>query len=256
MNEGGSSARDGAGLDRRFRELRASPSTERRNELVLEHLEVANALARRFADRGEPIDDLEQVARVALVGAVERFDPDQGVPFVGFAVPTITGALKRHFRDRTWGVGVPRRVKDLVPTVRRTVEELGATRDRVTAGDVAEALGLDLDVVLEVMEAAGSYRPDSLDVGPVDVDGPTATGETDELTRVVDREALRALLETLPERDRRVVVLACYAEWTQDRIARELGVSQMTVSRIVRRSLDTLHASLTADDRLPPDAAG
>lgn len=216
-----------------------SAGDQDREDLVLAHGRLADALARRFAGRGEPLEDLEQVARLGLVRAAERYDPDRGVPFGAFAVPTVVGELKRHFRDRTWTVGVPRRVRDLVPAVRSAAQDLRDADGRPPTVDrIAAHLGLEVEVVLEVMDAAGAYRPSSLDAG-----GPTVAEQepsADHAARVAQREELRGLLHELDDRDRTVVLLALYADWTQQRIADQVGLSQEQVSRVLRRSLARL----------------
>jgi len=229
---------------RLFRRYRATGAVRLRNELVVLHLSVAEALARRFAGRGEPLEDLEQVARFALVRAVERFDPDRGVPFVGFAVPTVLGELKRHFRDRTWSGSVRRAVKELLPRVRAATEELEAEHGRAaTPSEVAEHLGISVDDVLETLEAARWYRASSLSRPGVD-GGESLAGRLpasdDGIGLAVDRVLILELLEQLEPRERRIVEAKFFDEMSQDQIAAEIGISQMHVSRLLRRSLDQL----------------
>jgi RNA polymerase sigma-B factor len=229
----------------RFRSFRASGSLELRNELVEEHAGFAEFLARRFAHRGEPLDDLRQVALLGLVKAVERFDPDRGVNFTSFAAPTITGEIKRHFRDRTWAIRVPRSMQELTLEIERTRGELGHELSRApTIAEIAEHIGVSEESVLEGMEAAGLYRSDSLD-GPVVSDDDRSRGDQipdpdDELLDVDDRVLVRELLARLPIRERRVVYLRFFEGLTQGEIAERIGVSQMHVSRLLTRSLEQL----------------
>lgn len=235
-----------------FRRYRETGSVRLRNELVVAHRGVAEAMARRFSGRGEPLDDLEQVANFALIRAVERYDPDRGIPFVGFAVPTILGELKRHFRDRTWSGTVRRSVKELLPRVRAAAEEIESLTARAaTPAQIAEHLGVSVDEVIEALEAGRSYRAGSLSVsGP---DGGTDLGERmpsadDGIGLTVDRMLLESLLDRLEERERRIVVLRFFGEMSQDRIAEEIGISQMHVSRLLRRSLEQL-SEMVRDER-------
>jgi RNA polymerase sigma-B factor len=229
-----------------FRRYRDSGSVRLRNELVVRHKGVAEAMARRFSGRGEPLEDLEQVAHFALIRAVERYDPDRGIPFVGFAVPTLLGELKRHFRDRTWSGSVRRSIKELLPRVRSATEELEALTGRsATPSDVAEHLGVSVEDVLEALEAGRSYRAGSLSApgpnGGGGIEDRIASPE-DGITMSVDRMLLESLLERLEERERKIVVLRFFGEMSQDQIAAELGISQMHVSRLLRRSLEQLSA--------------
>jgi RNA polymerase sigma-B factor len=238
------------GVDPRFVRFRESRDQALRNELVLDHRWLAEHCARRFAHRGEPVDDLVQVAHVGLVKAVERFDPEYGVKFAAFAVPTILGELKRHFRDATWPLRVPRRATDLLsrltgsagvlsqrfgrsPTVTELAGEL-----QVTERDVAEALA-----VREV------YRTEW--VSPVDDDdgtGPARRPPTVEEAGVdAGRLTVRALLMGLPDEDQRLVYLRFYEGLTQAEIAARVGTSQVQVSRRLRRLFERLR------DELPPD---
>jgi RNA polymerase sigma-B factor len=234
-----------------FERYKRTGAVRLRNELVVRHIGVAEALARRFAGRGEPLEDLEQVARFALVRAVERFDPARGVPFVGFAVPTVLGELKRHFRDRTWSGSVRRAVKELLPRVRAATEELEALSGRsATPQEVADHLGISVDEVLEALEAARWYRAGSLSRPGADGgEGLSASlaSPEDGIGLAVDRVLLTELLEQLPERERRIVVGKFFDEMSQDQIAAELGISQMHVSRLLRRALEQL-SELARDD--------
>lgn len=239
-----SRADGGAASDvERFRRYRASGSVEDRNALVLEYTPLADAVARRFSGRGESDDDLRQVARLALVRAVERYDPDRGPPFPAFAVPTVVGELKRYFRDRTWSVTVSRRLRDLGPSIRSARDALAAEGvSAPTVADIADHLGVDADLVVAAESAGRSRTARSLDVPGIDT-GPGR--ERDPADEAVDRRTVAELLSGLSERDRRIVVLAFYRDWTQERIAADVGLSQEQVSRILSRTVRRLR---------PPDA--
>jgi RNA polymerase sigma-B factor len=241
-----------AGLER-FEEYRASGSIELRNALIEEHRGFAEYLARRFSDRGEPLDDLRQVALIGLLKAVERFEPERGLSFTTFAGPTIIGELKRHFRDRAWWVRVPRRLQETSLRVERSRGELGQELGRVpTPAEIAERVGITEEQVLEGMEAATLYRVGSLDVPTSDRDGTTAGervgSDDDELGRVEDLTMVRSMLDTLPTRERHIVYLRFFEGLTQAEIAERVGVSQMHVSRLLTRSLATLGAQITDPD--------
>jgi len=243
--------------DPRFAEFRRSGDRGVRNKLVEDHLDLARGLARRYRHRGVAKDDLEQVARVGLIGAVERFDPDQGVRFQTFAARTIDGELKRHFRDKAWQVRVPRRQQELTLAVRSTIEELTNRLGRVpSAQEVARQLQVDLDEVLAAIEASQAFRADSLD-RPTGTDGPDATSHrrledslaaTDHATlEFEDQQLVGSLLVKLPERERQIVERRFFGEQSQRSIAEELGISQMHVSRLLRSALLALRQSLPSD---------
>lgn len=239
-------------IDERFGAYRRSGDRRVRDELVEEHAPLARFLAGRFANRGEPRDDLVQVALVGLFKAVERFDPDRGLQFSTFATPTILGELKRHFRDRGWAVRVPRRVQELHLQLGRIVSVLGQEKGRSpTPGEVAERAGVSEESVLEAMEAGSLYRLVSLDgsVTPDDEGGELASclGEDDpEFERIEHRSEITELLNVLPDRERRIVELRFFESMTQSEIAEHVGVSQMHVSRLLTRSLERLRAEASA----------
>jgi len=227
----------------RFAETR---DPELRNELVEAHLGLAEYLARRFANRGEPLDDLVQVASLGLTKAVDRFDPDRGLEFTTFATPTIVGELKRHFRDKGWAVRVPRRVQELHLRVTRVVDDLSLELGRPpTYAEVASRAGVTENEVVEAIDAGSAYRSASLDAGRSDdEDTPGLLGQlgtTDaELDRAERRAALSPLIAGLPEREQIMLYLRFYEGMTQSEIAKRLGISQMHVSRLLTRSLDQL----------------
>jgi RNA polymerase sigma-B factor len=236
-----------------FRAYRADPSAGGRNALVDAHLGLARSLARRFAGRGEPLDDLEQVAFEGLVKAVERFDPDRGSSFAAFAVPTIVGEIKRHFRDHTWATKVPRAAKELASRVTKTTEALSSQLHRApTVSELSEALGVSDEVVIEVLDARSAYRPSSLST-PTGPDESTTLGDSlaaDDrgYGRVEARLTVEGLLASLPDRERRILELRYYEELSQDEIASRIGISQMHVSRLLRRVTDLLAMSTTGPD--------
>jgi RNA polymerase sigma-B factor len=235
----------------RFGEYRRTGDADLRNELIEEHLTLARGFARRYRDRGVALEDLEQVARLSLIGAVERFDPEVGVKFETFAGRTIDGELKRHFRDKAWSVRVPRQYQDLGIAVRTALDTLTKELGRSpTIPELAEAVGADTDEVLAAMEAAQAFRADSLDApvaGDGETDGSTmaeSLGTTDAGPSMIEnRDMVADLLATLPERERRIVELRFFAERSQRDIAEEVGISQMHVSRLLRKALSTLRGS-------------
>ncbi|MGB7448267.1 MAG: sigma-70 family RNA polymerase sigma factor [Ornithinimicrobium sp.] len=217
------------------------------NTLVAEHLRLADNLAHRFACSGEPREDLVQVARLGLVLAARRFDPSTGVPFPAFATPTIRGELRRHLRDHAWGVRPPRKLQELRPQVVQTAEQLAQRWSRTpTTAELAREMQLPTTVVAEVLALDSAYRPDSLDVtGP----GSGAPAEvlqapSTRLDEVEGRVDLEPSLAALPESSRRVLRLRYTDEWSQQRIAAAVGVSQMQISRLLRQSLNLVRQGL------------
>jgi RNA polymerase sigma-B factor len=233
----------------RFRRLRERGDRTLRNELIEEHRWIAANAARRFADKGEPIDDLVQVAMLGVLKAVERFDPEVGVPFVSFAMPTVVGELRRHFRDSTWAMRVPRRVKDLRTVLTKVTEDLAARLGRPpTPDELARHMHVEVEDVLEALEAGAAYRPGPL-APPTETEDASAQGralriEDPLLEGAVDRVLVDQLLEGLPERERRIVELRFFAGLSQSQIADEIGLSQVHVSRLLRSSLTALQRQL------------
>jgi len=225
-----------------FREYRRTDDRRLRNHLIEQHSHLARALARRFANRSEPLDDLEQVAMLGVLKAVERFDPDRGTPFAAFAIPTVIGELRRHFRDQGWMVRVPRRVQDLHLRIGTVISELSQQLGRSpTAGEIADAAGVRDEDVLEALDAGNRYRPTSLDISASGTDADAVLGGADsEFASVEDRATLLDLLHRLPEREQRVMYMRYFEDMTQAEIAEAIGVSQMHVSRLLSRSLETL----------------
>ncbi|MBF6209771.1 SigB/SigF/SigG family RNA polymerase sigma factor [Nocardia puris] len=222
-----------------------------REDIVRRCLPLADHIARRFTGRGEHYDDLHQIASVGLVLAVDRFDPDRGCSFLAFAIPTIMGEVRRHFRDHTWAVRVPRRVKELQLTIGPTVEALSQRLGRTpSAYEIAIELDVDFAEVTQALLAGNAYRTNSLDTVPQDDDAGASTpasrvmaalGTEDahyELTE--DALAVLPLLDELPERERHILYARFFRNRTQSQIAEELGVSQMQISRILSRTLTAL----------------
>jgi RNA polymerase sigma-B factor len=238
------SADQARGLLRRWHE---DGDRAARAELVERMLPLARSLARRYAGKGEPLDDLEQVASLGLLKAIDRFDVSRDVRFATFAVPTIAGELKRHFRDRGWMLRVPREVQELSARVTRCRETLTRELGRSpTVDEVASALGAGVEAVLEALRAADSYRMLSLDEPLAEGAGALeAIGGDDAGYELAEqRLLLRRGLDELGAREREIVRLRYYEGLTQREIARAVGVSQMHVSRLIRRSIDTMRDSI------------
>lgn len=203
--------------------------------------------ARRFRDRGEPYDDLVQVARLGLLKAMDRFDPQIGTPFGAYATVTMVGELRRHFRDTTWQVHVPRRIKDLQTSLRAAIESLTHELGRPPRPiELSERLGVSEDVVLEALDGANAYRTDSLDSSSNDRFAPGLDRLSSEQPSQESSIDLREVIAQLPDRERRIIELRYFEGWSQSEIADHVGISQVHVSRLLRATLGTLHASLTA----------
>jgi len=221
------------------------PDPDAREELMLRHRPLALYLARRFAGRGETLEDLEQVASLALLKAIDRFDPGRDVRFATFATVTIVGELKRHLRDRGWAVRVPRPLQELAVRVSGLLPELWQELGRSpTVTEIAERVDATEDEVLEALEAAQAYSADPLDALASEGDriAPAETlGEHDErFERLEGWRTVAPLIARLPERERRILYLRFFEERTQGQIAEELGISQMHVSRLLARTLERL----------------
>jgi RNA polymerase sigma-B factor len=226
-----------------FAALRRTGDGRLRDRLVEEHLWLARHCARRFSGRGESADDLLQVANLALVKAVDRFDPSFQVRFTTFAVPTIMGELRRHFRDKTWSMRVSRRLKDLHLELKAASEQLAHDLGRSpTVDELADALDCTPEDVLEALEAGAAYRATSLTAGLGSEEGEEIVpgAEDPDLEETSVRVMLQEALSGLPERERRVIYLRFYLGLTQSEIAEEIGVSQVHVSRILRATLTQL----------------
>jgi RNA polymerase sigma-B factor len=224
-----------------------------RDELVTLHLPLVQFLARRFRDRGEPLDDLVQVGTIGLIKAVDRFDPERGVEFSTYATPTIVGEIKRHFRDKGWAIRVPRRLQELRISLGQATAELSQKSGRApTVHELAEHLGISEDDVIEGLEGAQAYSTTSLDAHGGSDDGDESPSLVDrlggddlDLEAVEYRESLKPLLAALPSRERRILALRFFHGMTQSEIAAEVGISQMHVSRLLAKSLATLREGMT-----------
>ncbi|QES03828.1 RNA polymerase sigma factor SigF [Streptomyces venezuelae] len=226
---------------------------ELRNQLVRMHLPLVEHLARRFRNRGEPLDDLTQVATIGLIKSVDRFDPERGVEFSTYATPTVVGEIKRHFRDKGWAVRVPRRLQELRLSLTTATAELSQQHGRSpTVHELAERLGISEEEVLEGLESANAYSTLSLDVPDTDDESPavadTLGAEDEALEGVEYRESLKPLLEDLPPREKRILLLRFFGNMTQSQIAQEVGISQMHVSRLLARTLASLREKLLVEE--------
>ncbi|MFF9767381.1 RNA polymerase sigma factor SigF [Streptomyces sp. NPDC053086] len=251
-------AQDRSGARAMFVELRklnagSAEYAELRNQLVRMHLPLVEHLARRFRNRGEPLDDLTQVATIGLIKSVDRFDPERGVEFSTYATPTVVGEIKRHFRDKGWAVRVPRRLQELRLALTTATAELSQLHGRSpTVHELAEKLSISEEEVLEGLESANAYSTLSLDVPDTDDESPavadTLGAEDEALEGVEYRESLKPLLEDLPPREKRILLLRFFGNMTQSQIAQEVGISQMHVSRLLARTLAQLREKLLVEE--------
>jgi RNA polymerase sigma-B factor len=241
-------------LRAKFEQYSRTRDRRTRNELIEAHRPLATHLARRYANRGEPLDDLLQVAFVGMLKAVERFEPDRGLEFSTFATATVDGELKRHFRDKTWSVRVPRRSQELHLRLAPTIAELSQRLGRAPRiPEIAHELAIREEEVLEAMEVGGAYRSASLDNSGSE--GRESGGLVERLG-IVDanfdlaehRVLIERALEALPERERTILRLRFFEDRTQTEIAEVVGVSQMHVSRLLARSLADLRQRLQTAD--------
>lgn len=226
-----------------------------RERIIRAWLPYAHRLARRFDGRGEHLDDLRQVAALALVKAVDGFDVDRRARFYEYAIPTILGELKRHFRDRGWTMRVRRRTQELRLRIRDTLNDLSQQlRRSPTPRDIADELGVSVHEVNAALNASNAYRPLSLDApipGSADITDKACVGAADRaLAEFERRELVRPLLESLPPREQRIVVMRFYGEMTQCEIAEQVGLSQMHVSRLLASSCNRMRRIL--DDQTAP----
>lgn len=243
---------DHAEVRRKFEELRRTGDRGLRDELIEEHRWIAVHCCRRFTGRGEPMADLVQVAMLGVLKAVERYDPAYDVHFATFAVPTVLGELRRHFRDATWPVHVPRRIKELHLELSAAVDALHQDLGRAPkVEELADHLGISEEDVLFAMEANAAYRSATLSP-PSERDGDDdggpegcTLGEDDPAYDQVETAMLvQRLLRTLPERERRIVELRFFENRTQLEIGQQVGLSQVHVSRVLRASLTRLQHEL------------
>lgn len=244
-----------------FRQLKSLDAesvafTRQRDAIVARYLPVADNIAHRFRGRGESHDDLVQAARVGLINAINRYDVDRGADFLSFAVPTMMGEVRRHFRDCGWAVKVPRGIKELQPQLHRARAELSQQSGRApNATEIAEYLGIDRKIVVEATIAAGNYSTVSIDVPLTHGDDDIAVGDTlghfdSSLDRVLDIETVRPVIAALPDREREVIRLRFFDNLSQTQIAERIGCSQMHVSRLLSRAL-----SRVRDQVIEPDYA-
>ncbi len=243
-----------------FLELQGAPEGEprrarARDSLVEQHLPLVEHLARRFRNRGEPYEDLVQVATIGLIKSVDRFDLGREVEFSTYATPTIVGEIKRHFRDKGWAVRVPRRLQELRLSLASATSELSQRQGRSpTVSELATYLKITDEEVLEGLESANAYSTLSLDAGDsTRGDEPMPVSETlgvedESLQGVEYRESLKPMLERLPAREKKILLLRFFKNMTQSEIATELGISQMHVSRLLARTLAQLREGLFVEE--------
>jgi RNA polymerase sigma-B factor len=246
--------------DELFVRWRRQEDRAARDELVERFMPLAHSLARRYMGAREPLEDLQQVADLGLLKAIDRFEPEQGNAFSSFAVPTILGELKRYFRDHGWSVHVPRGAQEAALAVERAQQQLsGVGGSSPSISELAEHLGWSVEQVLDALEAGSAHHSVSLDAPTDSEDGDRQTlgeslgGADPRLEGLEESLSFAGALHTLSEREQRVVALRFGADMTQSEIATAIGVSQMQVSRILRRAIKALREELAASERLAPE---
>jgi RNA polymerase sigma-B factor len=234
-----------------------------RDELIEQYMSLVRSLARRYAYRGEQLDDLVQIGAIGLIKAIDRFDLDRGVELTTYATPNIIGEIKRHFRDKGWSVRVPRGLQELSVQLSRLVEQLTVQLGRSpTIAEIAKEAGVEEEQVLEALESGRAYSSVSLSAGAIgDEDGdldPLETIGSDEHMYEVseDRAVLEPGFRVLDDRERRILHLRFFEGLTQSQIAAQIGISQMHVSRLIRRALEKIREEIAEDEGEPRRAAG
>jgi RNA polymerase sigma-B factor len=239
-----------------FRRYYRSRNPEIREQLVMAHMNLVRFLAKKFANRGEPLDDLIGVGTIGLMHAIDRFDPERGIRFATFATPTIVGEIKRHFRDRGWAIKVPRRLQEVNLAANKAVEQLTAKLNRSpTAQEVADAIGASLEETLEGMELGHLYELVSLDNELGDDDDDSRSRLEDYVGQEdvgFEEYGLRSRLEDaigrLSPRERKIIILRFFKGWSQTDVARELDISQMHVSRLQHKALARLREMVESEE--------
>ena len=235
-----------------FRRYKDEGDEEARNQLVVNHLNLVRYLASKFINRGEQLEDLVQVGTIGLIKAIDRFDPERGLEFTTYATPTITGEIKRHFRDKGWSVRVPRRLQELSTKVSQVTEELTSElRRSPSVEEIAKRADITVDEVLEAMESSGAYSSVPLEGGGDDDDSTTSVidqlGTDDaELSATDDRLLLEDVTRDFSSREKDIIRMRFEDGLTQSQIAKELGISQVQVSRLLRKTLARIHDKIGA----------
>jgi RNA polymerase sigma-B factor len=233
-----------------FRRYKEEGDEEARSQLIVSHLNLVRFLAAKFANRGEPLEDLVQVGTIGLIKAIDRFEPSRGLEFTTYATPTILGEIKRHFRDKGWSVRVPRRLQELSAKVNHATEKLTVQlQHSPTVDEIADYLNVSPDEVLEAMESGEAYSSVPLETSGSDDDDSLSVldriGEEDpELSATDDRIMLDRVLSEFTPKEQEVVKLRFYQGLTQAEIAERLGISQVQVSRLLRRTLKRMQEKL------------
>ena len=237
-----------------FRRYKEDGDMEAREQLVMSHLNLVRFLANKFKNRGEPLDDLVQVGYLGLLKAIDRFDPDRGLEFTTYATPTILGEIKRHFRDKGWSVRIPRRLQELSAKVNQATDTLTTQFQRSpTIQEIADYLDATVDEVLEAMESSSAYSSVPLEgTGSSENDDAPSVidrygSEDNELAFTDDRLVIEEALKGFSPREREVIELRFLKGMTQIEIAEQLGISQVQVSRLLRRTLKKIQ------DKIDPD---
>ena len=232
-----------------------------REELIERYMALVRSLARRYAYRGEPYDDLVQIGAIGLIKAIDRFDIGRGVELTTYATPNIIGEIKRHFRDKGWSVRVPRGLQELSVQLSRLVEQLTVQLGRSpTIAEIAKEAGVEEEQVLEALESGRAYSSVSLSAGAIgdedgDLDPLETIGSEEHMYEVSeDRAVLEPGFRVLDDRERRILHLRFFEGLTQSQIAAQIGISQMHVSRLIRRALEKIREEITEDE--PRRAAG
>ncbi|CRH61159.1 RNA polymerase sigma factor [Chlamydia trachomatis] len=247
------SVRDKQKTKELFKRYKETGDEQAREQLVLAHLNLARFLASKFKNRGESLDDLVQVATIGLIKAIDRFDISRGLEFTTFATPTIMGEIKRHFRDKGWSVRVPRRLQELSAKVTQVSDKLTEKLQRSPSVDeIAQALGVSVDEVLEAMESAHAYTSVSLDVPQGDDDDGTQSSTVidkyalvdEDLESSDDRIVLEQAIKDFSEREQQIIRMRFLEGFTQVEIAQKLQISQVQVSRLLRKTLQKFQEKL------------